>query len=87
MQETSALSAKQPATSFTSLTPPGEWPKAAGDLPLLLSQREFAHLRAVSPRTLQRERRQGSPVPFRRLGRRVLYPRAGVLAFFGIDAA
>jgi hypothetical protein len=75
---------QQPA-SFTTLTVPGEWPKAAVDLPLVLDQRQYAHLRAVSVRTLQRERRLGRSIAYRKIGKRIFYARADVLAGYGVD--
>jgi hypothetical protein len=61
-----------------------EWPSTKLDLPLVLTQYQLAHLRGVTVRTLQRERRLGrSLIPFTKDGRRVLYARADVLARFG----
>jgi len=73
---------------FTASLPRGEWPRADTDLPLVLTQRDFAHLRGVTVRTLQRERRLGrSPIPHIKDGRKVLYARADVLAHYGARAA
>ena len=71
--------------SFTSIVPRGQWPASVEDLPLLLRQEELAHLRGVTVRHLQRERRLGrSPFPWVKDGRSVLYPREGILARYGL---
>ena len=67
-------------TSFTSMLARGEWPSAVSDLPLVLTQHQLAHLRGVTVRLLQRERRLGISIPFVRDGKRILYARADVLA-------
>ena len=86
MQARSAHPANyQQLASFITTTVPGEWPRAAADLPLVLDQRQYAHLRAVSVRTLQRERRLGTSIAYRKIGKRIVYARADVLAHYGID--
>jgi hypothetical protein len=82
LQEKTARSAP-----FTTLTPPGEWPTGAGDLPLVLNQHQYAHLRGVGVRTLQRERRLGTSIPYRKIGKQILYARADILARVGVDHA
>lgn len=69
-----------PPTSFTTLYPRGEWPSEVSDLPLFLTQAQLAHLRGVTVRTLQRDRRLGRSIPFAKMGKKVLYARAHVLA-------
>lgn len=69
--------------AFAQRTPRGEWPAAITDLPLVLTQHHLAHLRGVTVRTLQRERRHGRSIPYVTDGRKVLYARADVLARFG----
>jgi hypothetical protein len=77
-----------PPVPFTASLPRGEWPRAATDLPLILTQLDLAHLRGVTVRTLQRERRLGRlPIPHIKDGRKVLYARADVLAHYGARAA
>jgi hypothetical protein len=53
----------------------------------VLTQHQLAHLRGVTLRTLQRERRVGRSVPFIKVGRKILYARADVLEYFGVRAA
>ena len=77
------MTARAERASFTSLYPPGEWPRAVEDLPLVLTEGQLAHLRGVKVRTLQRERRYGQAIPWVRDGRKILYARADVLARFG----
>lgn len=67
--------------SFAAITAPGEWPRAVSDLPIFLTQKQLAHLRGVTVRTLQRERKQGQSIPFRKFGKKVLYARDDVIAF------
>jgi hypothetical protein len=55
----------------------GQYP--AG-LPLLLTPRALARLLHTSVRTLERRRRDGDFIPYRRVGRRILYSAADVLA-------
>ena len=72
--------------SLAAKTARGEWPTAISDLPLVLTEPQLAHVRGVTPRTLQRERRRGSAVPFKRIGRKVFYARDDVLSYFGVGA-
>ena len=87
MQETLVPTAERKAQSFTLVTARGEWPSAASDLPLMLTQHQLAHLRGVTLRTLQRERRLKLSIPYTRDGKRVLYARADVLAHYGAAQA
>jgi hypothetical protein len=87
LQDTSVPTAARSARSFTLMTARGEWPSAVSDLPLMLTQHQFAHLRSVTLRTLQRERRLKLSIPFIRDGKRVLYARADVLAHYGAAQA
>ena len=48
---------------------------------LLLTQREYAHLRRCSERTVERERVSGTGCRYIKIGRGVLYRRADVLDF------
>lgn len=77
------LQERRTPAPFTSMTARGEWPSAESDLPLFLTQHQLAHLRGVTLRTLQRERRLGCSIPFVQDGKRVLYARADVLARYG----
>jgi hypothetical protein len=70
--------------SFTAVTRPGEWPASPEDLPLLLSEQQLAHLLDRAVRTLQRHRQEGHSIPFKRVGRRILYPCDAVLKHFGV---
>ena len=56
---------------------------AETDLPLMLTQHQLAHLRGVTVRTLQRERRLNRSIPYTRDGKSVLYARHHVLARYG----
>lgn len=58
----------------------GEWPRSAADIPIFLTQQQYAHLRGVTVRALQRERRLGKSIPFKKQGKQVLYAREDVLA-------
>jgi hypothetical protein len=62
------------------LTPRGEWPADVSVLPIFLTQQQYAHLRGVTVRALQRERRLGKSIPFKKQGKLVLYAREDVLA-------
>ena len=53
----------------------------------MLTQHQLAHLRGVTLRTLQRERRLKLSIPYTRDGKRVLYARADVLAHYGAAQA
>jgi Helix-turn-helix domain len=72
-----------PTLIFKAVTRPGEWPTSPLDLPLLLTEQQLAHLLGRAVRTLQRHRQEGDSIPFKLIGRRVLYPRDAVLAHFG----
>ena len=74
------------ARSFTEITRRGEWPSDLEDLPVLFTQNQLAHLRNVTTRTLQKERRLNTSIPFIRDGRRILYARRDVLERFGLAA-
>lgn len=76
---------EQPNKLFAAKTAPGEWPAAADDLPMFLTQRQLAHLLGKSVRTLERDRVLGGSIPFKKVGRTVLYARQDVLNF--LDAA
>ena len=56
------------------------WPAAATDLPLFLTQRQLAHLLGKSVRTLEHDRIVGRSIPFKKIGRKVLYAREDVLS-------
>ena len=86
MTELSSHSEVRSPTDLTARTPRGEWPPTILDLPLILTDRQLAHLRDVTIRTLQRERRQGRAIPFRRVGRKIFYSRDDVLAFFAAES-
>lgn len=49
--------------------------------PVFLTTRETATLLRVSLDTLERMRASGTGPPWKRIGKRVLYPRAGLLGF------
>jgi hypothetical protein len=70
-------------SSLTVLTVRGEWPTAISDLPLVLTERQLAHVRGVTVRTLQRDRHRGGSIPFKRIGRKIFYSRDDVLSYFG----
>jgi hypothetical protein len=73
----------RPPVSLTVLTVRGEWPTAVSDLPIILTERQLAHVRGVTVRTLQRDRQRGNSIPFKRIGRRIYYARDDVLSYFG----
>ncbi|MBS0237759.1 MAG: helix-turn-helix domain-containing protein [Proteobacteria bacterium] len=57
------------------------WPSETDQIPLFLTQNELAHLLGRSVRTLERDRVTGGRIPFRKIGRNVLYARADVLRY------
>jgi hypothetical protein len=71
----------QTKSSFTDFCNPGEWPPSEDDLPMMFTQHQYAHLRRVGIRILQKERRLGtSPVPWVKVGKNIWYPKADVIA-------
>jgi hypothetical protein len=52
----------------------------------MLTQHQLAHLRGITVRTLQKERRGGRSIPYKRDGGKILYARADVLRHFGAAA-
>jgi hypothetical protein len=77
----------QRSASITDFVTRGEWPSEVSDLPLMLTEHQLAHLRGKSVRTLQREPQWGRSPPFFRDGRKILYPRAGVVAHYMAGSA
>ncbi len=59
------------------------WPADITSLPLLITSKHLATLRGTTERTVERERCDGSGIPFIKWGRRVFYRRDDVLAFLG----
>ena len=57
----------------------GEWPADPSTLPYFLTEDQLGHLLNRSLRTLERQRRNGTSVPFVTIGRQVLYPRDAAL--------
>jgi hypothetical protein len=74
-------------TPFTEKIARGEWPSSESDLPIFLTQHQYAHLRGVTVRLLQRERRLGTSIPFVKDGNNILYARADVLARYRVAQA
>src|SRR5262249_19224864 len=68
-----------------AVRPPGEWPSLPEELPLVMTDQQYAHLRGVTVRTLQRERRLNISIPYIRDGRKIRYARHHVLARFGLS--
>ena len=69
-----------PPSRITSSPPSSvRWPSKPDDLPLFLTQPQLADLLTVSIRTLERQRHDGGSIPFRKVGRRILYGRDDVL--------
>jgi Helix-turn-helix domain len=60
---------------------PTRWPSEIDKIPLFLTQKELAHLLGRSVRTLERDRGTGGRIPFKKIGRSVLYSREDVLQF------
>lgn len=58
----------------------GAWPTSLDDLPLFMTQADLARLLGLSERTLERNRQEDGAIPFRKIGRKILYARADVLA-------
>lgn len=57
------------------------WPSDFTALPLLLTSEHVARLRGTTERTVERERCEGSGIPFIKWGRRIFYRRDDVLKF------
>ena len=70
---------QQIALTWMPSTARGEWPADPSVLPFFLTEDQLCHLLDRSLRTLERQRRNGSSVPFITIGRQVLYPRDAVL--------
>jgi hypothetical protein len=68
---------------FTSTVARGEWPRPEDDLPLIITQHQFAHLRGVTIRTLQRERQLRRFIPYVQDGKNVYYAKHHVLQRYG----
>ena len=68
-----------PSRATSSPPPSTPWPSNPGDLPIFLTQAQLADLLAISIRTLERQRHDGESIPFRKVGRRILYGRDDVL--------
>ncbi len=62
-----------------TLTP--QWPATEADLPMYLTPSAFAQLRGCSTKSLERERVSGVGAPFVKLGRKIAYRKASVLAW------
>lgn len=71
--------AAQPKLADDRLASP--WPSTASELPLYLTQHQLAHLLGRSIRTLERDRVVGRSIPFKKVGRTVLYAREDVLSY------
>ena len=67
------------APSQTALSSP--WSTAVLDLPLYLTPRELAQLLQKSERSLERDRIVGRSIPFKKIGRKVLYSRDDVINY------
>ena len=67
--------------SWQGLSKRGQWPASALDLPLFLTPEQLAYLLDKSVRTLERDRHIGGSIPYRKVGRTVLYARDDVLAY------
>ena len=83
MQDIPVRPSDRGAISLAALTVRGEWPTAISDLPLVLTEPQLAHVSGVTVRTLQRRRRRGGSIPYKRIGRKIFYSRNDVLAYFG----
>lgn len=75
----------QAAPAQAAQESPDAWPNAVSALPLFMTQRQLARLLHKSVRTLERDRIAGTGVPFRKMGKTVLYARDDVLS--ALDAA
>jgi hypothetical protein len=66
---------------WPGLSKRGQWPASALDLPLFLTPEQLAYLLDKSVRTLERDRHMGRSIPYRKVGRTVLYARDDVLEY------
>lgn len=73
------LFAKTPDLDASTAT--ARWPSDINQLPLFLTQSELAHLLGRSVRTLERDRATGGRIPFKKIGRHILYARRDVLSY------
>ena len=69
------------AQELTRWTERGQWPASVAEIPLFLTPRYLAHLLNRSERTLERDRHMGRFIPYRKVGRTVLYARDDVLEY------
>lgn len=76
--EKNSNAAEQPQTSA---------PANVVALPMLLTQQEVADYLRISTKTLERDRWQGTGLPFLKIGRSVRYRASDVLEFIGGSAA
>lgn len=58
-----------------------QWPTEIDSIPLYFSKSDWARLRGVSERTIEREMDAGTGAPFVRIGRRTLIAREAALAW------
>jgi hypothetical protein len=75
----------QEVSQFSKSVHRGLWPGTVTALPLFLTEPQLAHLLDRSVRTLQRNRRcKGKAwIPYKKIGRSIVYGRNDVLAHFG----
>lgn len=57
------------------------WPSDLAQLPLFFTKRQWAMLRGVSEKTIERELGDGTGAPFVRLGRKTLFRREAALGW------
>lgn len=57
------------------------WPSDLAQLPLFFTKRQWATLRGVSEKSIERELADGTGAPFVRLGRKTLFRREAALSW------
>jgi hypothetical protein len=83
--ETSPESLERDAFQRYGLSARSQWAATTSDPPILLTQGQLAHLLDKSVRTFVRDRHQGRSIPFKKVGRTVLYLRHDILAYLGLS--
>jgi hypothetical protein len=73
------------ASHFEKLVHRGQWPGTISALPLILTEKQLAHVLGLTVRTLQRRRYEGRDwIPHKKVGKSITYRRDDVLTHYGI---
>jgi hypothetical protein len=77
------------ASPFEKLVHRGEWPGRIDALPLIMAEKQVAHMLGVTVRTLQRKRYEARSkgrdwIAYKKVGKSIMYRRDDVLAHYGL---